>query len=57
MGWDKHHVHIWIIHKDIEIAVCLEEGDVPFCAWTCQCGAWKWRLAPQVKVFEEYTEI
>jgi hypothetical protein len=64
MGWDNHHVHSWIIHTDVKIMVEAEiEGrddavaELPFCAWICRCGAWRWKLSPEALLQEDSTFI
>jgi hypothetical protein len=58
VGWDKDHIHAWVIYTDIKMLVQVDEDhDTPFCAWICRCGAWKWRLSPEAMYSEEYTEI
>jgi hypothetical protein len=55
MGWSETHRHRWTVWDDVQMMVESEvEGrddviaEVPFCAWMCDCGAWKWKLAPEV---------
>lgn len=64
MGWDHSHVHSWMIWTNVRMPVEAlgedEQGEfiaeIPFVPWVCECGAWKWKLAPEVAVFEG-TEI
>lgn len=57
MGWNGSHVHKWTIWTSVKMPVEAlgedENGDefvaeVPFCAWICECGAWRWRVSPEV---------
>lgn len=57
MGWDKRHVHSWIVYTDVKMPVWVDDTPVPFCAWICNCGAWRWKLSPEAMYQTGYMEI
>jgi hypothetical protein len=63
MGWASGHIHTWAIWTSVQMMVNtkLEYQDravqIPFCAWICDCGAWRWRVSPEVLSHEGYVEI
>lgn len=58
MGWDRDHVHAWVVYLDVQMDVITEEDvTVPFCAWVCRCGQFRWRMSPEVMFREGYAHF
>lgn len=64
MGWERRHKHAWLVCTEVQIMVEAEVEDrddmvaeVPFCAWICKCGAWRWRVSPEVLFSEGLAEL